>query len=114
MPGEKAFAKYSCFTKGMRTTNKNFWIGDLGASCHMMCSLDGMTNIWDIHLPVQVGSGESLKCMKIGDKHLCAIQSDRTMSNVVLQDCKYVPDLFPICSVLPRLFKVDVPSQTRV
>jgi hypothetical protein len=78
----------------MRSTNKNLWIGDSGASCHMTCSLDGMTNIRDINSLVQVGSGESLKCMKVGDKHLCAIQSDGMMSDVVLQDCKYVPDLF--------------------
>jgi hypothetical protein len=32
--------------------------------------------------------------VKIGDKHLCAIQADGTMSDVVLRNCKYVPDLF--------------------
>jgi hypothetical protein len=41
-------------------------------------------NIWDIKSPVQVGSGESLECMKIGDKRLCAVQSDGTMSDVIL------------------------------
>jgi hypothetical protein len=94
VPRDKALVEYSYLAKTMRTVNKNLWIGDLGASCHMTCSLDGMVNIRDINSPVQVGSGESLECMKIGDKHLCAVQSDGTMSDVILQDCRYVPDLF--------------------
>jgi hypothetical protein len=89
LPRDKALVEYSCLAKTMRTVNKNLWIGDSGASCHMTCSLDGMINS-----QVQVGSGESLECMKVGDKRLCAIQSDGTMSDVILQDCKYVPDIF--------------------
>lgn len=91
---ETALVEYSCFAKGMRTTNKNLWIGDSGASCHMTCSLDGMTNLRDIDSPVQVGTGQAIQCTKIGDKRVCAIQSDGSMNDVVLRDCKYVPGLF--------------------
>jgi hypothetical protein len=45
LPRDKALVKYSCLAKTMRTVNKNLWIGDSGASCHMTCSLDGMVNI---------------------------------------------------------------------
>jgi hypothetical protein len=114
VPKDMALVEYSYLAKTMRTVNKNLWIGDSGASCHMTCSLDGMVNIRDINSPVQVGSGESLECMKIGDKRLCAVQSDGTMSDVILRDCKYVPDLFTNLFSITKALQGGCSIRTRV
>jgi hypothetical protein len=91
--GEAAMVEYSYFV-AKRTMQDNLWIGDTGASCHMTCSMEGMYNVKDVDAPEQVGSGQSIPCTKIGDKHVRVIQEDGRMNDLVLKDCKFVPGLF--------------------
>jgi gag-polypeptide of LTR copia-type len=85
---------YSYFAGPKKTSKTSLWIGDTGASCHMTCSMEGMFNVRDINSPVQVGTGQSVPCGKIGDKRVRIIQEDGTMNDMILKDCKFVPGLF--------------------
>jgi hypothetical protein len=70
--------------------NKNLWICDTGASCHMTGSLEGLSNIKNIDQKVILGDGRDLKAEKIGDLRL---KISNNNSYVVLKDVKVVPDL---------------------
>ena len=73
---------------------KNTWIADSGASTHMGNSDEGMTDVRIIDSLVQIGNGSTSHATKIGKKHLTVISKDGSMMNVVLEDYKYVPDLW--------------------
>ena len=73
---------------------KNTWIADSGASTHMGNSDVGMTNVREVNSPVQIGNGKTLRATKIGDKHMTVLWKDGTMTDIVLKDYKYVPDLW--------------------
>ena len=73
---------------------KNTWIADSGASTHMGNSDVGMTNVREVNSPVQIGNGKTLRATKIGDKHMTVLSKDGTMTDIVLKDYKYVPDLW--------------------
>jgi hypothetical protein len=60
----------------------------------MSCTLEGMSNLCDINSPVQIGTGEAVKCNKLGDKRIRLVQEDGSMKDITLKNCKYVPDLF--------------------
>ena len=90
---ETAFVEYSYFIAS-RSTNDNVWVGDSGASCHMTCSLDGMHNLRETYSQVQIGTGETIDCNKIGDKHVTILQLDGSTHDIELKNCKYVPGLF--------------------
>jgi hypothetical protein len=97
---EVALVEYSYFIEN-KPTNNNLWVGDSGASCHMTCSLEGMKNIRKINSPIQVGTGDAVECTKVGDKSVCIVQEDGAVKDIVLKECKYVPDLFT------NLFSID-------
>jgi hypothetical protein len=88
-----AYVEYSYFVSS-KSMNRNLWIGDSGASCHMTNSMDGMINVHDIDSPIQIGTGDAVKSTKIGDKRLRILQADGEIKDLVLKDCKYVPQLF--------------------
>ena len=73
---------------------KNTWIADSGASTHMGNSDVGMTDVREIDSPVQIGNGKTLRATKIGRKHMTVLSKDGTTTNIVLEDYKYVPDLW--------------------
>ena len=73
---------------------ENMWLGDSGASCHMTCSTAGMYDCEMINSSVKIGNGKLLKATKIEKKHLTVIQEDGNATDVVLLDCKYVPELW--------------------
>jgi hypothetical protein len=79
----------------MRTGSKlNLWIGDSGASCHMTCSEDGLTECRKIQSPVRIGKGHMLMATKIDKKHVTVVQRDGTITELVGTNCKYLPKLF--------------------
>jgi hypothetical protein len=84
---------------------KDTWIVDTGASTHMGNSNKGMTNVKVIDSPVQIGDGMTLHATKIGRKHLTVISKDGSKMNVVLQDYKYVPDLWVNLFALMKCLK---------
>ena len=90
---DTALVEYSYFALN-KTSNHNLWVGDTGASCHMTNNLDGMINIRDNKSPIQIGTGEAVESTQIGDKRLRIVQSDGEINNIILKDCKYVPELF--------------------
>jgi Zinc knuckle len=82
------------FGLSAKDLSKDLWLGDSGASCHMTCSDAGMKNCKSINMHIRIGDGKLLKATKIGDKHVTVRQKDGKYFNIVLKDCKYVPDLF--------------------
>ena len=48
------------------STDRDIWVGDTGASCHMRRSLRGMTKLRPGNSSVKIGSGSQLKVEKIG------------------------------------------------
>lgn len=75
-------------------SDKHMWLADSGASCYMTCSLSGMFNLRDLSSSIKIGNGKALKALKIGSKRLKVIQKDGTIFTVVINDCKYIPDLW--------------------
>ncbi len=73
---------------------KNTWIVDSRASTHMGNSNEGMTDMKLIDPPVQIGNGTTMHATKIGRKHMTVVSKDGLKLNVVLQDYKYIPDLW--------------------
>jgi len=72
---------------------KNTWIADSGASTHMGNSDVGMTDVRKIDSAVQIGNGKTLRATKIGRKHMTVLSKDGKMTDIVLEDYKYIPDL---------------------
>jgi hypothetical protein len=81
----------------MRSGSKlHLWTGDSGASCHMICSEDGLTECRKIQSSVRIGNGHMLIATKIGKKHVTVVQRDGTITDLVLTNCKYMPKLFAV------------------
>jgi hypothetical protein len=97
--------EFSCYvTEPHKQRDSNKWIGDSGASCHMTCSDKGMFNCRIIKSSVKVGNGKELPATKIGDKRMTVVQKVGSATDVLLKDCKYVPQLFPnIFSIMKAL-----------
>jgi hypothetical protein len=53
-----------------------------------------MFDVKVISSPVKIGNGVTLTATKIGKHQMTAMQSDGTTINLVLEDYKYVPDLW--------------------
>ena len=71
------------------------FIVDSGASCHMTGSLDGMTNIRDCNDGITIGNGNTISCIKIGDKRGKIILPNGNEKTIVMRGCKFIPDLAP-------------------
>jgi gag-polypeptide of LTR copia-type/Zinc knuckle len=88
------------------TSNKDLWIADTGASCHMTCNPAGMFNCVDINEDIKVGDGNYIKATKMGCKHVLVSQPGGVIKSYVINDCKYVPklwiNLFSVTSALCR------------
>ena len=72
----------------------HIWIGDTGASCHIVRSLTGMSNLKNGSSSIKVGSGSLLKVEKIGTFKGIVEQKDGTSQTVELKDVHYVPKMF--------------------
>ena len=70
------------------------FLGDSAASTHMGNSDEGMFDVTVISSPVKVGSGVVPTATKFGKKRVTAIQLDGTTVDLVLDDYKYVPELW--------------------
>ena len=84
------------------TFTRNTWLADSGASTHMGNCDKGMINVKYINAPVKIGNAKHLTATKIGDKHLKIIQKDGTMSNYILKNYKYVPELWVNLFSIPQ------------
>ncbi len=72
---------------------ENIWLADSGASCHMGPSDDGMFDCEIINEPVTVGTGQTVKAVKIGKRRTTVCQADGSTLNTVLPIYKHDPDL---------------------
>ena len=91
--------------------NKNYFIGDSGASCHMTHSDEGLFNSKDINEPITVGNGQVVMATKIGDKRMSLKQKDGSEHRIILKNVKVIPklapyNLFSITWALNRGFKL--------
>jgi hypothetical protein len=73
--------------------NVELWIGDTGATAHMSNSPDGFEQIKYIETKIKLGNGDCLSSPYYGNKRIQFIQKDKKIE-MVLSECKFVPDLF--------------------
>ena len=89
----------------------HYFIGDTGASCHMVHSDDGLFNAREINEPVTFGNGQTVMAVKIGDKRMILKQKDGIERCIILKNVKMIPklapyNLFSITWALNRGFKL--------
>jgi hypothetical protein len=60
----------------------------------MTCNDAGMYNVCQINSAIKIGNGKTLLATKIGDMRLNIKQSDGTDREIILTECKYVPQLW--------------------
>ena len=84
----------------------NLWIGDTGASCHLVKKEDGLINVRKISKKIKFGDGSSLTATKVGDLPVIVKQKNGKKFKATLEDVKVVPNmicnLFSIVSCLRK------------
>jgi hypothetical protein len=75
--------------------SENIYIGDSGASCHMVHTDEGMYDDKSIKEKITIGNGQYIEALKIGKKKGMIKLDDGTIMNAVLNNVKYVPNLAP-------------------
>ena len=81
---------------------KNTWLGDSAASTHMGNDDSGMFDVEVISSSIKIGDGKTLTATKIGKKRLTVVQEDGTTTDIILEDYKYVPDLWVNLFSIPK------------
>jgi hypothetical protein len=72
---------------------KEFWVGDTGATCHMVCSDGNLINWRPVKQKVTVAGGSSLPVTKIGSPKIKFKNTMGKDSDGFLEEVKYVPHL---------------------
>jgi len=80
---------------GEEKVEKNYFIADSGASCHLVGSDKGMYNCKSINDEVIVGNGKGIQATKIGSLKMLVKQEDGKEHVITLHGVKYVPELGP-------------------
>ena len=97
-------AAFMCKEQGGRFERPSTFLGDTGASTHMVGDDDGMFDCKDINEPVTVGDGKKLIATKIGRLRRTVYQVDGRTQDIVLEDVKLVPGLdTPLFAILKAL-----------
>ena len=90
--------------------SENIWIADSGASCHYCNSDKGLFDTKEVSESITVGNGKTMEATKIGSLRCDVEQVNGKTFQVVLQDVKYVPELwvnlFSINKALKNGFKI--------
>lgn len=81
-------------TSTLTSSNHHTWLADSGASCHMTCSDAGMFDFTHIKTPIKLGDGRTLLATKIGKLKLQVTGPNNTRMDIILTNCKYVPNLW--------------------
>ena len=74
--------------------NKDTFIADTGASCHMRKDISGMHNLVKHQVPITVGNSETIYSEAKGYFTGFIKQNDGKMESFTLKDVLYVPDLW--------------------
>jgi Zinc knuckle len=77
--------------KGLQ--NRNLWVGDTGAKCHMVCDDSNLFNYESVHDEVVVGDGRPLRVTKIGKLKVNFANSSGKSSDFIMEKVKFVPSL---------------------
>jgi hypothetical protein len=72
----------------------NTWLADIGASCHLTNSDDGMFDVHVISSPVKIGNRKALTATEIGKMRRTIIQKNGDTVDITLTEVKYVEDLW--------------------
>jgi hypothetical protein len=75
-------------------STRYIFLCDTGASTHMGNSDAGMFDVTVISSPVKIGNGVILRASKIGGRRVTAMQTNGDNIDLVLEDYKYVPELW--------------------
>ena len=89
----------------------NIFLGDSGASCHMVHSEDGMTDVKETKSKVTIRNGHTIPATMIGNLKAKYVDQEGNEKNIILHDVKVVPDLAPfnlfsMTTALARGFKL--------
>ena len=91
--------------------DQNIWIGGSGASCHYCNSEEGLYDYTTISEEITVGNGNKMIAKKVGNLRCTVQQKNGEKFVVVLENVKYVPDLwvnlFSINKALKNGFKIE-------
>jgi hypothetical protein len=79
---------------GVSKNMGNLWLADLGASCHMTFSEEGMYDCKEVRVPIKIGNGKSMVATKIGKKKVTMVLADGRTAEIILDNCKLVPNLW--------------------
>jgi hypothetical protein len=77
----------------VQETKPTYWIGDTGATSHMINSTEWLDDVVDIDIKVELGNGSVVTATKMGNYHGTVVQVDGTTSPIVLTNVKYIPEL---------------------
>ena len=86
------------------TFDSNTFLGDTGASTHMVGSDEGLYDYEEIDKSVVIGDGKELKATKLGKLKKTVHQVDGMTMDIVLEEVKFVPGLdMPLFGILKAL-----------
>ena len=74
-------------------SQKDMWIGDSGATSHMVCHDVGMFGCKPSNQQVIVGDGRSVKVLKTGNLKVIFQKRKGEKNEVLLEDVKFIPSL---------------------
>ena len=74
-------------------SQKDIWIGDSGATSHMVCHDVGMFGCKPLNQQVIVGDGRSVKVLKTGNLKVVFHNRKGEKNEVLLEDVKFIPSL---------------------
>ena len=83
----------SLYLGGAHKINKDTFIADSGATCHMRYSTEGMTNLKQCKAKVTVGNSAIMKSTAMGDFEGIALQDDGQAIHITLKDVLLVPEI---------------------
>jgi hypothetical protein len=73
--------------------DRNLWVGDTGATCHMVCDDSKLFDFESINDEVVVGDGRPLRVEKIGKLKVHFANSSGELSEFIMDKVKFVPSL---------------------
>lgn len=72
---------------------KNIWIANSGASCHLTYDLEGLYDVKKCGGTIRTSNGNIIASDRMGKLDVVAIQKDGTTRKITLSDVKYSPNL---------------------
>jgi hypothetical protein len=90
---DKIDSIFICEDKNKTDKMKEIWVGDTGATCHMVCSDENLINWRSVKQEVTVAGGSSLPVTKIGSLKTKFKNTMSKDADVFFEEVKYVPNL---------------------